>query len=107
MFGAATELVITYGEGVKRFALDPALGEFLFVEEMKLPAGGGKKIYSCNEGNMHSWDQPIKDFVKTCKTTGYSARYVGSMVSMCTAHCSTVASFCTQRTKSRRKVNSV
>merc|ERR1719203_2282869 len=81
MFGAATELVITYGDGVHRFALDRAIGEFLFVEKMKLPQGGGKKIYSCNEGNSHSWDQPIKEYVKECKNSGYSARYVGSMVS--------------------------
>mmetsp|Transcript_55280 Transcript_55280/g.102322 ORF Transcript_55280/g.102322 Transcript_55280/m.102322 type:complete len:337 (-) Transcript_55280:86-1096(-) len=81
MYGAATELVITYGKGVQRFALDPAIGEFLFVEEMKVPAGGGKKIYSCNEGNSHSWDVPIREYVKMCKTSGYSARYVGSMVS--------------------------
>merc|ERR1740117_2520524 len=81
MFGAATELVITYGQGVFRFALDPAIGEFMFVEEMKVPEGGGKKIYSCNEGNSKSWDQPIKDYVQDCKTKGYAARYVGSMVS--------------------------
>lgn len=81
MYGAACEMVITYGKGVQRFALDPAIGEFLFVEDMKIPQNGGKKIYSCNEGNSHSWDEPIKDFVKTCKTSGYSARYVGSMVS--------------------------
>mmetsp|Transcript_36964 Transcript_36964/g.73153 ORF Transcript_36964/g.73153 Transcript_36964/m.73153 type:complete len:357 (+) Transcript_36964:68-1138(+) len=81
MFGAATELVITYGEGVHRFALDSAIGEFLFVETMKIPEGGGKKIYSCNEGNSHSWDQPIKDAVKGFKEGGYAARYVGSMVS--------------------------
>jgi len=81
MFGAATELVITYGSGVYRFALDSAIGEFLFVEEMKLPGHGGKKIYSCNEGNSKSWDKPIRDYVQECKTSGYSARYVGSMVS--------------------------
>lgn len=81
MFGAATELVITYLDGVHRFALDPAIGEFLFVEEMKMPDGGGKKIYSCNEGNCLSWDEPIKEYVKKCKNSGYSARYVGSMVS--------------------------
>jgi len=81
MFGAATELIITYLDGVHRFALDPAIGEFLFVEEMKLPDGGGKKIYSCNEGNSPSWDAPITEYVKSCKNAGYSARYVGSMVS--------------------------
>jgi len=81
MFGASTELVITYGHGVQRFALDTSVGEFLFVSDMKLPEGGGKKIYSCNEGNAGSWDQPIKDYVRQCKTNGYAARYVGSMVS--------------------------
>mmetsp|Transcript_18802 Transcript_18802/g.49669 ORF Transcript_18802/g.49669 Transcript_18802/m.49669 type:complete len:362 (+) Transcript_18802:105-1190(+) len=81
MFGAATELVITYGQGVTRFALDPAIGEFMFVENMKMPQDGGKKIYSCNEGNINSWDQPIKDAVRSFKVAGYAARYVGSMVS--------------------------
>jgi len=81
MFGASTELVLTYGSGVQRFALDTSVGEFLFVSEMKIPEDGGKKIYSCNEGNFASWDQPIKDYVRECKTNGYAARYVGSMVS--------------------------
>jgi fructose-1,6-bisphosphatase I len=81
IFGAATELVITYGSGVFRFALDPSIGEFMYVEKMMVPEGGGKKIYSCNEGNIKSWDQPIKDYVVQCKQNGYAARYVGSMVS--------------------------
>ena len=46
-----------------------------------MPKDGGKKIYSCNEGNINSWDQPIKDAVKNFKMSDYSARYVGSMVS--------------------------
>jgi len=81
MYGAATELVITYGSGVQRFALDPALGEFLYVADLKMDPKGGKKIYSCNEGNSLQWDKPIVDFVENCKDTGYAARYVGSMVS--------------------------
>jgi len=81
MYGAATEIVITYGAGVQRFALDPALGEFLYVADLKMDPKGGKKIFSCNEGNSLQWDKPIIDFVETCKDTGYAARYVGSMVS--------------------------
>merc|ERR1719510_2297547 len=42
---------------------------------------GGKKIFSCNEGNSLQWDTPILGFVERCKESGYSARYVGSMVS--------------------------
>jgi len=81
MYGAATELVITKGKGVMRFSLDPSIGEFIFIENVQIPADGGKKIYSCNEGNSKHWDAPIIKFVEECKSTGYSARYVGSMVS--------------------------
>eukprot|EP00929_Paragymnodinium_shiwhaense_P073572 TRINITY_DN37541_c0_g2_i1.p1 TRINITY_DN37541_c0_g2~~TRINITY_DN37541_c0_g2_i1.p1 ORF type:complete len:492 (-),score=142.64 TRINITY_DN37541_c0_g2_i1:225-1700(-) len=80
MFGAATELVVTYGKGVERFALDPALGEFLFVSGLKMDPDGGKKIFSCNEGNSLQWDAPILKYVEDCKDKGYAARYVGSMV---------------------------
>merc|ERR1740136_407650 len=44
-----------------------------------IPADGGKKIYSCNEGNSVHWDKPIKDAVEGFKGA-YAARYVGSMV---------------------------
>jgi len=81
MYGAACELVITFGHGVQRFALDPALGEFLFIGDMVMDPKGGKKIYSCNEGNSLNWDEPIQNFVEKCKASGYAARYVGSMVS--------------------------
>merc|ERR550532_3440751 len=81
MYGAACELVITAGHGVQRFALDPALGEFLFVGDMVMDVKGGKKIYSCNEGNSLNWDEPIQNYVEKCKASGYAARYVGSMVS--------------------------
>jgi len=81
MYGAACELVITFGSGVQRFALDPALGEFLFVSNVVMDPTGGKKIFSCNEGNSLQWDKPILDFVEQCKDNSYAARYVGSMVS--------------------------
>jgi fructose-1,6-bisphosphatase I len=81
MYGAATELVVTYGSGVQRFALDPALGEFLEVSVMEMDKAGGKKIFSCNEGNSLQWDPPILKYVEQCKESGYAARYVGSMVS--------------------------
>jgi len=81
IYGAATELIITFGYGVQRFACDPALGEFLFVSDMKMDPEGGKKIYSCNEGNSLQWDAPILKSVENFKDAGYAARYVGSMVS--------------------------
>jgi len=83
MYGAATELVMCFKAGkVERFALDPSLGEFIHTDsDMRIPEGGGKKIYSCNEGNCLNWDKEIIDAVQAFKEKGYAARYVGSMVS--------------------------
>lgn len=85
MYGAATELVITFkGHGVHQFTLDPSLGEFVHTAaHLKIPPGGGKKIYSCNEGNSVNWDPAIKAIVQGYKegSKPYAARYVGSMVS--------------------------
>jgi len=83
MYGAATELVMCFKQGkVERFALDPSLGEFIHTHsDVQFPADGGKKIYSCNEGNALNWDDSIIKAVQTFKETKYAARYVGSMVS--------------------------
>mmetsp|Transcript_36610 Transcript_36610/g.78107 ORF Transcript_36610/g.78107 Transcript_36610/m.78107 type:complete len:336 (-) Transcript_36610:209-1216(-) len=83
MYGAATELVLCFrGAGVDRFSLDPSLGEFIHTHaNVKFPEDGGKKIYSCNEGNYLSWDKPIQDSIEWFKGNKYAARYVGSMVS--------------------------
>jgi len=83
MYGAATELVMCFSEsGVTRFALDPSLGEFIHTHSnVVFPADGGKKIYSCNEGNYNNWDEPIKESIGWFKDNKYAARYVGSMVS--------------------------
>uniref|UniRef100_A0A7S3RE24 Fructose-1,6-bisphosphatase, cytosolic n=1 Tax=Strombidinopsis acuminata TaxID=141414 RepID=A0A7S3RE24_9SPIT len=84
MYGAATELVLCFKAlgHVHRFALDPSLGEFIHTHSnVQFPANGGKKIYSCNEGNAPHWDEPILNSVQYFKDNGYSARYVGSMVS--------------------------
>jgi|TARA_B100000524_G_scaffold48302_1_gene22826 fructose-1,6-bisphosphatase I len=83
MYGAATELVLCFkGAGVCRFALDPSLGEFIHTHSnVTFPADGGKKIYSCNEGNAPNWDSTICEAVAEFKAKKYAARYVGSMVS--------------------------
>lgn len=83
-YSSAVELVFTFkGGDVHGFCLDSTIGEFVHTrEKMMFPADGGKKIYSCNEGNSMHWDEPIKAAVEHFKTAEkpYSARYVGSMV---------------------------
>jgi fructose-1,6-bisphosphatase I len=84
-YSSAVEMVFTFrGGDVHGFCLDPTIGEFVHTRpKMMLPADGGKKIYSANEGNSIHWDQPIKDAIDVFKSGEkgtYAARYVGSMV---------------------------
>lgn len=83
-YSSAVEMVFTFRGGkVHGFCLDPTIGEFVHTRvHMLFPKDGGKKIFSCNEGNSSKWDPAIKDAVEEFKDkeNPYAARYVGSMV---------------------------
>ena len=83
MYGSSTQLVLTTGNGVNGFTLDPSIGEFLLTHpNIKIPEKP-KTVYSVNEGNSRYWDAATKKFVTQVKSDGkkpYSLRYVGSMV---------------------------
>ncbi|XP_055684373.1 fructose-1,6-bisphosphatase 1 [Lutzomyia longipalpis] len=83
LYGSATMMVLSLGNGVNGFMYDPAIGEFILTDpNMKIPDKG--KIYSINEGYAHDWDTGVFNYVRDKKdpTKGkpYGARYVGSMV---------------------------
>jgi fructose-1,6-bisphosphatase I len=85
IYGSSTILVYSVGDGVHGFTLDPSLGEFLLSHaDIRTPSRG--KIYSTNEGNWHTWDQPTREYVKFLKEQNpaqnrpYSTRYIGSLV---------------------------
>ena len=73
-------LVLTTGNGVNGFTLDPSLGEFILTHRsVRIPAAC--KLYSVNEGNSAGWEDGMQRFVAGLKQSGgWSARYVGSMV---------------------------
>lgn len=51
LYGSATMLVLSLGDGVNGFMLDPAIGEFILTDpNMRIPNRG--KIYSINEGEL-------------------------------------------------------
>lgn len=85
LYGPSTMLVLTTGQGVHGFTLDPGVGEFLLSHpDMKIPEQG--HMYSVNEGYSRYWDEPTKEAVQWFHTHDaqdgkpYSARYVGSLV---------------------------
>ncbi|CAN9512856.1 unnamed protein product [Ophioblennius macclurei] len=84
LYGSATMVVISTGNGVNCFMLDPALGEFILVErDVRIKKRG--KIYSVNEGFTKHFDPAITEYLQRKKfpqdgSEPYNARYVGSMV---------------------------
>ena len=83
LYGSATMVVLSLGNGVNGFTYDPSLGEFILTDRnMRIPDQG--KIYSINEGYSYIWDDSVKDYIASKKDPAngkpYGARYVGSMV---------------------------
>ncbi|GFR96455.1 fructose-1,6-bisphosphatase 1, partial [Elysia marginata] len=83
LYGSATMVVLSLGQGVNGFMYDPAIGEFLLTErDMKIKPRG--KIYSLNEGYEMYWDEATREYVNSKKRPSsgkpYGARYIGSMV---------------------------
>lgn len=83
LYGSATMVVLSTGEGVNGFQLDPSIGEFILTEpNIRIKPRG--KIYSINEGYDKFWDEPTRKYIQSKKypKSGkpYGARYIGSMV---------------------------
>ncbi|NEM98331.1 class 1 fructose-bisphosphatase [Pontibacter burrus] len=79
IYGSSTMLVYTTGNGVNGFTYEPSLGEFFLSHpDIKTPATG--TVYSCNEGGVNSFPEGVKQYLNYCKESGYSGRYIGSLV---------------------------
>jgi len=86
LYGSATMVVLTTGNGVNGFTLDPSIGEFVLTNPSIKMKPRGKPIYSINEGNASLFDDAVTKYLESIKfpkdgKTPYAARYVGSMVS--------------------------
>eukprot|EP00244_Chara_vulgaris_P001326 TRINITY_DN1207_c0_g1_i3.p1 TRINITY_DN1207_c0_g1~~TRINITY_DN1207_c0_g1_i3.p1 ORF type:complete len:463 (-),score=84.56 TRINITY_DN1207_c0_g1_i3:190-1578(-) len=84
MYSSSIIFVLSVGNGVYGFTLDPAVGEFVLTHDgIQVPKKG--QIYSFNEGNYEMWDDKLKAYINDLKKPGdngkpYSARYIGSLV---------------------------
>ncbi len=85
VYGSATTLVLSTGQGVHGFTLDPGVGEFFLSQpNIRCPEKGS--IYSVNEGNYARWDDRVKKWAHWIKSEDkaqglpYGHRYVGSLV---------------------------
>jgi fructose-1,6-bisphosphatase I len=79
LYGSSTVFVLSLGQGVDMFVLDPGIGAFMRVEtQLRIPPGN--KTYSVNEGNRKSFPDGYRRFLDWAQSNGYSSRYAGAMV---------------------------
>jgi len=86
IYGPTTMLVLTLGNGVQGFTLDPNLGEFMLTHpHITVPAD--TQEFAINASNSRFWEAPVKRYVDECLAgkTGargkdFNMRWIASMV---------------------------
>jgi len=79
LYGSSTIFVLTTGNGVDMFELDPYVGSFMLVKRgLRIPKA--KRVYSINEAYSKQFPAGYRDYLGWAHDNGYSSRYIGSMV---------------------------
>jgi fructose-1,6-bisphosphatase I/sedoheptulose-1,7-bisphosphatase len=86
LYGPSTMLVLSVGNGVHGFTLDPILGEFTLTHR-NLQVPEDSQEFAINASNARFWEAPVKRYVDECLAgkTGprgkdFNMRWVASMV---------------------------
>ena len=81
IYGSGTVFVLSTGEGVHAFTLDPTVGEF-FLSHPNIQLKASSRTYSTNEGYAAKWDPKLRAYIESLKESPeqWKARYIGSLV---------------------------
>jgi len=85
LYGPSTVLVLSTGQGVHVFTMDPNVGEF-FLSQSNVRCPDKGALYSVNEGNHVRWTEGVQKWNAWIKSESkeegrpYGHRYVGSLV---------------------------
>jgi fructose-1,6-bisphosphatase I len=86
VYGAATVLVLTVGNGVVGFTLDRELGSFVMTQpQIVIPETTHE--FAINTSNARNWEPPVKRYIDEClagkagpREKDFNMRWVASMV---------------------------
>jgi len=86
IYGPAAQLVLTVGDGVAVFTLDPDLGEYVLTQSnVRIPAD--TQEFAINSSNARFWEPPVKRYVDEClagkagaRGKDFNMRWIASMV---------------------------
>jgi fructose-1,6-bisphosphatase I len=86
LYGPATMLVLTTGNGVQGFTLDQNIGEFLLSHE-NITIPEDTQEFAINASNSRFWEPPVKRYIDDClagkdgpRGKDFNMRWVASMV---------------------------
>jgi fructose-1,6-bisphosphatase len=86
IYGPATMLVLTFGDGTHGFTLDHEVGEFILTHpDLRIPEE--TREFAINASNERFWEPPVKRYVSEClagksgvRGADFNMRWIASMV---------------------------
>ena len=86
IYGPSTMLVLTTGNGVHAFTLDPLLGEFILSHrDLRIPED--TREFAINASNSRFWEFPVQRYVEEClkgssgaRGKDFNMRWIASLV---------------------------
>ncbi len=86
LYGPSTMLVLTTGNGVNGFTLEPSVGEFILSHpDMRIPEE--TQEFAINASNQRFWEPPMQRYIQDClagvegpRGKNFNMRWVASMV---------------------------
>jgi fructose-1,6-bisphosphatase I/sedoheptulose-1,7-bisphosphatase len=86
LYGPTTMLILTVGNGVAGFTLDPNLGEFMLTHpDLRVPEE--TQEFAINASNRRFWEAPVQRYVEECQAgregprgKDFNMRWIASMV---------------------------
>ena len=86
IYGPASMLVLSVGNGVSGFTFDREIGEFILTHpRLQVPATTGE--FAINVSNERFWEPPVRRYVHEClagrngpRTTDFNMRWIAAMV---------------------------
>ncbi|MGI9133774.1 MAG: class 1 fructose-bisphosphatase [Rhodoferax sp.] len=86
LYGPTTMLVLSVGNGVVGFTLDPNLGEFMLTHP-HIEISADTQEFAINASNTRFWEAPVKRYVDEClagrsgpRGKDFNMRWIASMV---------------------------
>jgi fructose-1,6-bisphosphatase I / sedoheptulose-1,7-bisphosphatase len=86
IYGPSTMLILTVGNGVAGFTLDPQLGEFMLTHpDLQVPPD--TQEFAINTSNRRFWEPPVQRYVEECQAgregprgKDFNMRWIASLV---------------------------